>query len=218
MRDPLKRKITQDTISTMAYALTNHKYHPILEEINERGSAIADKIYEHFYQAESDQMGALPEGWLPLSRSMMFQLVDQAGNPAKVLVHEYRYDYNKRDYFVFSDMVANMRIQLSEAKPMLHKDSGKWCVLSRDIPEVDQYLDYLEEYARARLAEKEFEEQMRGIIEAAGTFHKLYASWPECRELLQQYEPEPVKKPMPVTLVDTDHLNKELGLPTKKAA
>ncbi|MFH4214809.1 hypothetical protein WAI87_23180, partial [Acinetobacter baumannii] len=77
----------------MAYALTNHKYHPILEEINERGSAIADKIYEHFYQAESDQMGALPEGWLPLSRSMMFQLVDQAGNPAKVLVHEYRYDY-----------------------------------------------------------------------------------------------------------------------------
>lgn len=59
-----------------------------------------------------------------------------------------------------------------------------------------------------------FKDEMNAVICSARTFKKLWQIWPECHEILGEFEPTSEKIMLPA--LQTDRLNKILDIPTEQ--
>ncbi|WP_038345628.1 Nmad5 family putative nucleotide modification protein [Acinetobacter sp. A47] len=214
--NPLKRKFKQGDITDIVNVLAQRKFSGLKAELNKKKYAVVQRVYDILLGNRKRDMEKLPNGWLPKTRSINLRIVDDKGEKVKVAKRTtYYYGSEQRTR---TDMVSDLVIYLEKAELFPYFMSDKWIEFHVDHKEINEILEIQSDLVDLDVEYEAFTEEMTNIIRTAGNFFKLYEQWPEVKPLIEHLEPVVKTQPMPIALLDKNHLNKQLGLPLKGAA
>ncbi|WP_354734504.1 Nmad5 family putative nucleotide modification protein [Acinetobacter nosocomialis] len=213
MADLLAKRFTQTLVTDMATHLASHSFDEKIAELVTQAKLLGDELYNQSFVDHIALMDSLPQGWLDETSLARFKFLD-GEEEVKVPLDEYSQDGN---YFgqIKTTERKNLTWHMSGNRRMPYTIRYEYLPLQVKSEICQRLIKLNNEIEHLKLERFTFRTKMISYLTNAKSFKGLYATWPEVREVLQEFEPTETVDPM-LPAAPLEEYNKLLGIPTEK--
>ncbi|MDC5043607.1 Nmad5 family putative nucleotide modification protein [Acinetobacter baumannii] len=216
MADLLAKRFTQTLVRDMAKHLASQSFDQKIADLHAQEKAIGDELYNIFFAEHMDLMNSLPEGWLEKVKYVRVKLV-KGDREARTLFDNFvEFDYSYEQSHMTSVPLLHLDWKMSEERPVPHYLRYQYLPLQVDSDIFKRMLENNNLIAEMEKKRCDFRIQMISYLTSVKSFKGLYATWPEVREVLRDFEPTSSIKSM-LPAAPLEEYNKLLGIPSEKA-
>jgi hypothetical protein len=205
----MSQRLTVASREQIAAAVLRHRFTDEVETLVKDRSALADDVYNDVYRkADRDKILALPDGWLPESKSIIAKFGEVDRHYAEI-----GFDGGLYGKLLCLRKKVERRDDLS--RRILWKHHGRcWKVYPSDHRLTARFVTLCDRQEDLQRRVREGEAQINSALANVSTVAALLKAWPEVEPFVKPLGAAPVKLPA----ISIKTLNETFRLPVAEAA